>query len=477
MTGQMLLIAQDAEVTCPGCQQAFSLEQGFARQALEGIESRSRTALSQLRAQERSAAERQAQQLSTEREQAARLQLEEQRRLIQQQSEDHAKALAQTRVITEAALRPQLQALERELSEGRIRLAAMDVRESAVKARELGLEQRVQEQAAARAVELLAAERGEFERRLADAQAQLQLLREEQLQLRSERSRLQDEKAGMALEVQRQVDFKCAAREGVVRTQEQERAHLREADLQKKLDDARTQLEDAQRRMAQGSQQLQGEVLELAIEDGLRRMFPLDAIEEVKKGVRGADVVQNISTRPGHAPIKVLWETKRAKDFSAPWIGKLKEDMRACGAEVGVLVTLGGAVPKEWEAGQMFSLHDGVYVVLWSVALQLGQLLREALLAVHRQRVVSASRDEKMAAVYDYVTSSQFAQKLRAVHEAFQRMREELESEKAQTLQRWARREKQLQGGLAALLGVGGEIQGLAQKSLPELELQPGMTD
>jgi len=458
MTGQMLLIAQDAEVTCPGCQQAFSLEQGFARQALEGIESGSRTALSQLRAQERVIAERQAQQLSNEREAAVRLQLEEQRRLMQQQSEDHAKALAQTRVITEAALRPQMQALERELSEGRTRLAAMDVRESAVKARELGLEQCVQEQAAARAVELLAAERGEFERQLAHTQAQLQSLREEQLQLRLERQRLQDEKAAMALEVQRQVDTKCAEREGLVRSQEQERAHLREAELHKKLDDAREQLEDAQRRMAQGSQQLQGEVLELAIEDALRRAFPLDSIEEVKKGVRGADVIQGIATRAGHAPIKVLWETKRAKDFSAAWIVKLKEDMRACGAEVGVLVTLGGAVPR-------------------SVALQLAQLLREALLAVHRQRVVSASRDEKMAAVYDYVTSSQFAQKLRAVHDAFQRMREELEAEKSQTMQRWSRRERQLQGGLAALLGVGGEIQGLAQKSLPELELQPDIAD
>jgi hypothetical protein len=118
-----------------------------------------------------------------------------------------------------------------------------------------------------------------------------------------------------------------------------------------------------------------------------------------------------------------------------------------------------------------------VYVVIWPVALQLAQLLRESLLAVHRQRIVSTSRDEKMAALYDYVTSPQFAQKLRAVHDAFQRMREELEAEKGQTLQRWARREKQLQGGLAALLGVGGEIQGLAQRPLPELELQASLEE
>lgn len=246
MLSSTLLIANDALITCPACQKGFSLEQGFARQALEGIQTESQTALAQLLAEARAVAER------------------------------------QVRAVTEASLRPQLQALE------------------------------------------------------------------EQLQLRIERTRLQDERSAMALEVQRQVDFKCAERESQVRSQEQERSQLREAERQKKLQDARDQLEDAQRRLAQGSQQLQGEVLELAIEEALRREFPLDTIEEVKKGVRGADVVQLIATREGHVPIKVLWESKRAKDFSAAWIGKLKEDMRACGAEVGVLVTLGDAVPHEW---------------------------------------------------------------------------------------------------------------------------------
>ena len=477
MPASLLLITHDAQVTCPGCQQPFSLEQGFARQALEGMESESRAALAQLRADERGAAERQAQQLSREREEAARRQMAELQALLAQQSEQHAQALAQVRAVTEAALRPQLKSLEQQLSDSRAQLASMEQREAALQAREAGLARQVQEQAVARAAELVAAERAEYQRRIGDAQTELKSLRDEQLQLRVDRQRLQDEKAAMLLEVQRQVDHKCAEREGLVRSQEQERAQLREAELQKKLSDARDQLEDAQRRIAQGSQQLQGEVLELVIEEALRREFPLDLIEEVKKGVRGADVIQSIATRTGHAPIKILWETKRAKDFSAAWIGKLKEDMRACGAEVGVLVTLAGAVPREWHAGQIFSLHEGVYVVLWPVAVQLAQLLREALLAVHRQRVVSASRDEKMAAVYDYVTSPQFAQKLRAVHDAFQRMREELEAEKSQTLQRWARREKQLQGGLAALLGVGGELQGLAQKALPELELQPTVAE
>jgi hypothetical protein len=112
-------------------------------------------------------------------------------------------------------------------------------------------------------------------------------------------------------------------------------------------------------------------------------------------------------------------------------------------------------------------------VVVWSVAAQLGEALRSGLLDVHKQRLASAGKGEKAEAMYDYITSPQFAQKLKAVHDAFQRMREELESEKSQTMQRWARREKQLEAGKSALLGVGGELQGLAQQDLPQLELQP----
>ena len=213
-------------------------------------------------------------------------------------------------------------------------------------------------------------------------------------------------------------------------------------------------------------------MLELAIEGGLRRGFPIDVIEEVKKGQRGGDVIQRVTARSGQSAGVVLWETKRAKDWSAQWATKLKEDMRAAGADVGVLVTMPSAVPKEWAPGQQFGLQEDIWVSTWGTALQLAEVLRSALLDVHKQRLVSAGKGEKMEAVYDYVTSPQFAQKLRAVYDVFKRMREELDSEKNVTLQRWSRREKQLEGGVAALLGVGGEIQGLAQQSLPELEMQ-----
>jgi hypothetical protein len=336
----------------------------------------------------------------------------------------------------------------------------------------LNAEKQAQKIADERETELVAREREAYERQLGQQRARLEVLQAEQLQLRAERQQLRDQKSALALDVRRQVDARLSEREALVRRQEQEHAVLDKAELQKKIDDMAAKLSEAQAKASQGSQQLQGEVLELAIEDGLRRVFPFDTIAEVKKGQRGGDVLQHVINRSGQEAGSILWETKRAKDWSAQWLAKLKEDMRACGAAVGILVTMPGALPKDWPAGAMFALCEEVWVTQAATAFGVAELLRSGLIDLHRQRVVSAGRGEKMEALYDYLTSPLFAQKLRAVYETFRKMREELESERSGTMQRWARREKQLQGGVAQLLGIGGEIQGLAQQDGLLLELE-----
>jgi hypothetical protein len=307
---------------------------------------------------------------------------------------------------------------------------------------------------------------------VAEKNTQVAALRDEQLQLRKEREQMKDERAALALEVQKQVDTQLQHRESVGRAQEQEKAQFEKAELQKKLDDAGEQLAAAKRKMEQGSQQLQGEVLELAIEDNIRRAFPFDTIEEVKKGQRGGDVLQHVITRTGQAAGTILWETKRAKDWSMQWIPKLKVDMRACGAAVGILVTTPGALPKEWPGSAYFALHEDIWVTQASCAVGIAEALRVGLLDLHRQRAVAAGKGEKMEAMYDYLTSPQFAHKLKAVYETFKKMKEELESEKNVTTQRWARREKQLQAGVNQLLGVAGDLQGLAVQDLKMLDME-----
>jgi hypothetical protein len=363
-----LLLALDTNITCPNCAQEFSLEEGFAKKALERLEDASAGAIAALREAERTEVEKRAQQLAGERARAAQNEAEALKRLLREKGEAHAKAIAEVRSLAEQSMAP--------------RMAA-------------------------------------------------------------------------------------------VRAQEQERASLKEAELHKTIADMRAQLVDAQRKADQGSQQLQGEILELAIEDGLRRAFPLDRIEEVKKGQRGGDILQHVITRTGQAAGTMLWETKRAKDWSPQWITKLKEDMRAGSVAVGILVTMPGALPKDWPEPAYFALYQEVWVTQASCALGIAEALRAGLLDMHRLRAASAGKGEKMEALYDYLTSPQFAQKLRAVYETFTRMREELESEKNTTMQRWSRREKQLQGGMTQLLSIGGEIQGLAQQELPMLEMEP----
>ena len=466
-----LFLSLDTRVTCPKCACKFSLEEGFARQALEELEQSTDGALQAVREGERAQALKQAQQIATQRDKSLRSEIGQLQQLLKDQAEGHAKALQEGRKLSEQAMAPQLEALRAQLAESQARVDAVAQQEAALLAREQGLETRIAQEAQTRAQQLFASDRQELEQQLAQKSHLISELRSAELSLRREKSALEDRAAGLEIEVARKLDSGRAELETRVRTQERERAEFERADLQKRLDDVNEQLAEAQRKTHQGSQQLQGEVLELTLQSGLERDFPLDSIEEVKKGARGGDVVQRVVTRNGQAAGILLWEAKRARDWSAQWVTKLKEDMRGCAADVAVLVITGTALPKDWEPGQLFGLHEDIWITSWTTALQLAAVLRSGLLDLHKQRLVSTGKGEKMEAVYDYLTSSQFAHKLKAVYGSFYRMRQELEAEKSQTLQRWARREKQLQTGIAELVGVAGDIQGLAQQDLPLLEM------
>ena len=449
-----LVLTRDATVTCPHCERTFALSEGFARQALEHLESQSDDALAAVRDEERKAAERRNQQLALEREKA------------------FDAALTDARRTAEQRFAPQVAELQRHAAESKQKLDAVAARESAIAQRESALETRVHETAKARVTELQAAERKAHAEALAEEQERIQALQNEQVKLREEKRRLQAEKDAMQLQVQREVDSKLAGHLSTARLQEQEKARLDKAELQKRLDDTTAQVLEMQRKLEQGSQQLQGEVLELDLEGALRQSFPLDVIEEVRKGVRGGDLLQRVMTRTGQEAGVILWETKRAKDWSPQWCVKLKDDMRNCGAAVGILVTTPGALPRDWPTECLFGVHEEIWITHGITAKSVAEALRSGLLEVHRQRLATAGKGEKAEALYDYLTSPQFGQKMRAVYDTFQRMREDLDSERNTMTQRWARREKQLQAGVQQLLGIGGEIQGLAQQELPVLELE-----
>ena len=453
-TTSRMILRRDATITCPHCERPFALSEGFARAALEHLDRESAELLASVRDEERQAADKCNAQL------------------VQQREKAFEAALADAARAVEKRFAPQVAELQRQAAESKQKLDAVAQREHVLAQREASLDTRVDEAARTKLVELQASERRAHAQALADAQARVRGLQDEQIALREEKRRLQAEKDAMQLEVQRQVDAKLGERLLTARLQEQEKARLDKADLQKRLDDVSTQLLEAQRKVEQGSQQLQGEVLELDLEAALKRVFPLDTVEEVRKGARGGDLIQRVMTRNGQEAGVILWETKRAKDWSPQWCVKLKDDMRNSGAAVGILVTSPGAVPRDWAKDCLFSVHEEVWVTHGITALNVAEALRDGLVQVHRQRLAAAGKGEKAEALYDYLTSPQFSQKLRAVYATFQGLRVELDSERNSAMQRWARREKQLQAGLQQLLSIGGEIQGLAHEALPALELE-----
>jgi hypothetical protein len=422
---ERLLLPPSTRVTCPKCEHEFSLAEGFARQSLEQLEQASVGALAQLQAEARTKA----------------------RALEKQAADLRARELEDTLRERDAELA--------KAAEERKRIAA---RERAIAEQEAGLTARVEKEAALR--EQLAAQAN-----------QLEEFRKAEMKLRRERSELEAKQAQLELDVQRRLDEERKQIADTARLAEAERARLKEADLQKKLDDMREQVEEMKRKAEQGSQQSQGEVLELLLEEQIGQAFPLDVIEEVKKGARGGDVVHRVMTRSEQQAGLILWEAKRAQNWSAQWPAKLKDDMREVGADLGVLVAT--SLPREFADGQQFGPHEDVWVTTPAMALQVAGLLRALVESVHKQKLIVANRGEQAEAVYDYLTSPTFAQKWKKVYDVFQAMRRELDSERTTAMQRWKRREKQMQQAVLTLAGVAGDIQGLAQQALPQLELEP----
>jgi hypothetical protein len=225
------------------------------------------------------------------------------------------------------------------------------------------------------------------------------------------------------------------------------------------------QIEDLKRRAEQGSQQLQGEVQELELESLLRAKFPLDTIEPVPKGEHGGDMLQRIHGPLGQTCGTILWEAKRTKNWSDSWLVKLREDQRAAKAEIAVLVTQ--ALPKDLET---FDLVDGVWVTPPRTALPVALALRQMLSEVALARQSTEGQQTKMEMVYQYLTGPRFRQRVQAIVEAFSSMREDLDKEKKAIMKQWAKREEQTDRVLQATVGMYGDLQGIAGRTLQEIE-------
>ncbi|QQG41208.1 MAG: DUF2130 domain-containing protein [Candidatus Woesebacteria bacterium] len=249
-----------------------------------------------------------------------------------------------------------------------------------------------------------------------------------------------------------------------VRQKAEEEHKLKDLEKDSKLQQALDQIESLKTKIQQGSQQTQGETLELELETKLREEFPTDKILEVKKGQRGADVEQEVVDKLGRSCGKILWESKNA-EWSNGWISKLKEDQRQAKADLAVLVTVN--LP---EGVDSFAYREGVWIVSWKHFIPLSWSLRFNLVSLFHERTSSEGKDEKMKILYAYLTGTEFKNRVEGIVDAFSNLQEELEKEKRYFNVKWARQEKEIRKVIDHTHGMYGDLQGVVGKSLPEIK-------
>jgi hypothetical protein len=294
--------------------------------------------------------------------------------------------------------------------------------------------------------------------KLAEAQkAQADLIRQKR--------ELDDAKRELELTVETRVQDGLSATREQAKKEAEEGLKLKVMEKEQTIASMQTQIEELKRRAEQGSQQLQGEVQELELEAVLRTKFPRDTIEPVPKGEFGGDALQRVIGPVGQQCGTILWESKRTKNWSDGWLAKLRDDQRTAKAEIAVIVSQ--TLPKGVES---FDLIEGVWVTESRCAIPVATALRQSLIELSGSRLASEGQQTKTEMVYQYLTGPRFRHRVEAIVEKFTDMQSDLERERKTMTRLWAKREEQIRGVIESTAGMYGDLQGIAGKSLQEIE-------
>lgn len=317
-----------------------------------------------------------------------------------------------------------------------------------------------------------------------ESEEKLKLARSKELDFLKKEQAMKEKEAEMELEIQRKLQEQRGEMVEQIRKQEAEKTNLKDTEhqlrvkeLEKQLDDQKKLAEEMKRKAEQGSMQLQGEVQELILEELLRNAFPFDLVTEVGKGVRGADCVHHIRNQFGQDCGKIIYESKRTKDFSMEWIEKLKKDMRSMGVDVAVIVTQ--AYPKGMDC---FGEKDGVWICSFDEVKAVSYILRDGIVKLFSATKSQENRGDKMHMLYDYLTSNEFSEQWKAIREGFMSMKLSIQRERDAMEKLWKAREKQLEKVMLNAAHIRGSIEGIAgtdsiQLSLTDDEDEPLLLD
>lgn len=307
-----------------------------------------------------------------------------------------------------------------------------------------------------------------------DTEEKLKDARKKELEFLQKEQALKIKEEELQLTVQRQLIEEREKLKEQLQKEETERQGLKDQEyqlrlkeLEKQLDDQKKLAEEMRRKSEQGSMQLQGEVQELMLEELLQATFPFDKIEEVGKGVRGADCIQVVRNQFGTETGKIIYESKRTKDFSSDWIEKLKSDMRTLGADVAVIVTQ--AFPKDMDR---FGEKEGVYICSFAEVKSVSLVLRNAILKVYDAKKSQDNKGDKMVMLYDYLIGSEFSEQWKAIREGFMSMKLSIQRERDAMEKLWKAREKQLEKVLLNAAHIKGSIEGIAGTDAVNLQLE-----
>lgn len=275
---------------------------------------------------------------------------------------------------------------------------------------------------------------------------------------------LKDKEAEMELTLQKMLAAERPVLAEKLSREADEKAGLKLAEQAQVMEGMRRQIEALKQKSEQGSMQTQGEAAEIVLEDTLGAAFPIDGFVPVAKGVSGADVRQDV-TGPNGVAGSILWESKRTKNWTAGWLAKLRDDQRASGCEVAVITS--HALP---EGVDSFGMVEGIWVCAPRFAVPLATSLRQALIDVAGAKGRAMGQETKMEMVYDYLTGTQFKQRVDAIVERFEDMQDNLRKERVFIEKQWALRAKQIDLVIASTVGMHGDLQGIAGRAMPDIE-------
>jgi hypothetical protein len=320
---------------------------------------------------------------------------------------------------------------------------------TAERAQLIATESKKAREAAAAELQAKEAEAAELRATLLSNNAKLAEAQKQQAELMRQQRALEEEKRELDLTIEKRVQASISEIQIKARQEADEAARFRVAEKDQTIESMTRTIEELKRKAEQGSQQSQGEVLELELEELLRGRFPTDSIEPVGKGELGADVIQQVNGAMGQSAGIILWETKRTKAWSDGWLAKLRDDQRRSGADVALIIS--HALPKHIE---QFDLVDGVWVAHPRCALPVAVALRQGLIDVSSSRLVQQGQQTKMEQVYHYLTGTKFRQRVEAIVEKFNDMRDDLDKERKFMGRQWAKRETQILAVVESTVGM-----------------------